>query len=74
MLPGAGLRHALRKDASTSGFTLIEMVVVITIIALMATLILPNMASIRYSQQLRSLAAAIKRFPIEARNQAAENE
>ena len=69
--PGSPKRR-LPKDAAKSAFTLIEMVVVITIIALMAGLILPNMAAIRYSQKLRALAAAIKRFPLEARNQAAK--
>ena len=51
-------------------FTLIEMTVVITVLALMAALIVPNMVAIKRSREVRVLEAAVRRLPSEAREEA----
>jgi prepilin-type N-terminal cleavage/methylation domain-containing protein len=52
------------------GFTLIEMTVVITVLAVMAALVLPNMVAIQRSRELRLLKASIQRLPQEAKQEA----
>ena len=56
-------------SARNRAFTLIEMTVVITVLALMAALIMPNMVAIKRSQELRVLEAAVRRLPSEAREE-----
>lgn len=53
-----------------SGFTLIEMIVVITILALMAALIIPNFLAMKRSREQRTLEAELIRLPAEARLEA----
>ena len=52
------------------GFTLIEMTIVITILALTAALIVPRVSAIKDSRAFHDQEAAIIRLPREARNEA----
>ncbi|MBC7807667.1 MAG: type II secretion system protein [Akkermansiaceae bacterium] len=52
------------------GYTLIEMIVVITILALMAALIIPNFLAMKRSRDIRDAEAALIRLPAEARIEA----
>lgn len=52
-----------------SGFTLIEVSVVIVVIAAMAVLVLPNMVAIEQSRQRRAAESALQRLPAEAREE-----
>ena len=56
-----------------AAFTLIEMVVVTAIVALLATLILPNLVAIQRSRQMRDAEAALLRLPAEARVEAVKS-
>lgn len=58
------------RRRTSRGFTLIEMTVVVTILAMMAALIVPNLVAVRRGQQARELEAALLRLPTEARNEA----
>ena len=59
-----------RRLCARRGFTLVEMTVVISVLALMAALVVPNMVAIKRSQDLRDLEASLLRAPAEARNEA----
>lgn len=52
------------------GFTFIEMIVVITIMALMASIAIPSMAGAERARQYRSALSNLKRLPIQAREAA----
>ena len=51
-------------------FTLIEATVVITILALMAALVIPNVVALKRSQDVQTLKASVLRLPAEAQNEA----
>jgi type II secretory pathway pseudopilin PulG len=51
-------------------FTLIEATVVITILALLAALVLPNVVAMKRSRDVQSLKASVLRLPAEALNEA----
>lgn len=52
------------------GFTLIEMCVVITILAMMAALIVPNLVALKRSRDVLDAEAALLRLPARARAEA----
>ncbi|MBC8138949.1 MAG: type II secretion system protein [Fibrella sp.] len=52
------------------GYTLIEMIVVITILAMMAALIIPNFLAMKRSREIRDAESALMRLPTEARIEA----
>lgn len=52
------------------GYTLIEMIVVITILAVMAALIIPNFLAMKRSREIRDVESALIRLPSEARIEA----
>lgn len=66
-IPSIIYRRPLLRRAS--GFTLIEVSVVILVIAIMAGLVLPNMVAIEQSRQRRAAASALQRLPAEAREE-----
>lgn len=51
-------------------FTLIEATVVITILALLAALVIPNVSAMKRSRDAQSLKASVLRLPAEAQNEA----
>ncbi|WP_395146332.1 Tfp pilus assembly protein FimT/FimU [Armatimonas sp.] len=51
-------------------FTLIEATVVITILALMAALVVPNVVALQRSRAVQGLKASLLRLPAEAQNEA----
>lgn len=51
-------------------FTLIEATVVITILALLAALVMPNVVALQRSRDVQSLKASLLRLPAEAQNEA----
>ena len=55
---------------SRRGFTLIESIVVITILALIAAVISPSMAGALKSRQYQAFVDGLKRLPLEARESA----
>jgi prepilin-type N-terminal cleavage/methylation domain-containing protein len=60
----------LRRKRHRHAFTLIEMTVVISILALMAAVIMPNLVAIKRSRELRELEWQVRRLPAEARVEA----
>lgn len=52
------------------GFTLIEMSIVITLVALFASFVLPNLVASRNSQRERSFVSGLKRLVADARERA----
>ncbi len=60
----------LRQTKRRRGFTLIEMTVVITILAVMAASIMPNLVAIQQSRELRELEWTLQRLPAQARDEA----
>jgi prepilin-type N-terminal cleavage/methylation domain-containing protein len=60
----------VRYTKRRRGFTLIEMTVVITILAVMAASIMPNLVAIKQSRELRELEWALQRLPAQARDEA----
>ena len=52
------------------GFTLIEMSIVITLVALFASLIVPNLVGSRETQRERAFVSALKRLALDARTRA----
>ncbi len=66
-IPLTAYRRSHRRP--TSGFTLIEVTVVITVIAIMAVLVLPNMVAIEQSRQRRATEAILQRLPAQAREE-----
>jgi prepilin-type N-terminal cleavage/methylation domain-containing protein len=66
-VPSTTYRRARKRQAS--GFTLIEMTVVIMVIAAMAVLVLPNMVAVEESRQRRATEATLQRLPAEAREE-----
>jgi type II secretory pathway pseudopilin PulG len=54
-------------------FTLIEATVVITILALLAALVIPNVVAMKRSRDVQSLKASILRLPAEAINEASKS-
>ena len=58
---------ASRNRYRSQAFTLIEVILVITILTLMVALVVPNLIAIQRSRQLLSLEASIVRLPAEAR-------
>jgi type II secretory pathway pseudopilin PulG len=63
-------KRCARRNARGAAFTLVEMTVVVTILALMAALVVPNLVAIRDGQRARAWAADVLRLPTEARNEA----
>jgi prepilin-type N-terminal cleavage/methylation domain-containing protein len=61
-----------RVSPARAGFTLIEMSVVITILALMAALTVPNLVAIKTSRDGRDKEEAIRRLPSQALSLARE--
>ena len=59
-----------RRGAARRAYTLIEMIVVITILALMAALILPSFLAMKRSREMRDAESALIRLPAEARVEA----
>lgn len=61
-----------RREGGGAGgaFTLIEATVVITILALMAALVIPNVVALKRSQDVQTLKASVLRLPVEAQNEA----
>ncbi|MES2463909.1 MAG: type II secretion system protein [Armatimonadota bacterium] len=59
-----------RSKKRRSAFTLIEMTVVITILAVMAASIMPNLVALKQSRELRELEWALQRLPAQARDEA----
>ncbi|MDX1935122.1 MAG: prepilin-type N-terminal cleavage/methylation domain-containing protein [Capsulimonadales bacterium] len=62
-----------RPRSGVRGYTLIEMVVVTTIVALLAALIVPNLVALQRSRALRETQVALLRLPSIARNRAQES-
>lgn len=58
------------RPFARGGFTLVEMTVVISVLALMAALVMPSMVAVQRSRRLHDLEAALLRAPAEARNEA----
>ena len=61
---GNGLTMDSRRTGR--GFTLIEMMVVITILAMLAALVMPRVAAVKQSSDFRVREEAIRRFPSQA--------
>lgn len=55
-------------------FTLIEATVVITILALLAALVMPNTVALQRSREVQSLKSSILRLPAEAQNEARKSQ
>lgn len=62
------------RTSRASKFTLIEATVVITTLALLAALVLPNVVAMKRSRDVRSLKASVLRFPAEAVNEARQSQ
>jgi prepilin-type N-terminal cleavage/methylation domain-containing protein len=60
----------MRPGNRRRAFTLIEMTVVITILAVMAAAIMPNLVAIKRSRELREQEWALQRLPGQARDEA----
>jgi prepilin-type N-terminal cleavage/methylation domain-containing protein len=65
-------KMARRLRASSSGYTLVEMLVVVTILALVASGVIPSLLSMRTSSQRRSTISAVRRMAATARERAIE--
>ncbi|GAB4459655.1 MAG: hypothetical protein OHK0029_22490 [Armatimonadaceae bacterium] len=63
-------KHPFRKRGGKSAYTLIEMMVVVSILLVLASVILPNLAAIESSRRFREQEAALLRLQREARNEA----
>jgi prepilin-type N-terminal cleavage/methylation domain-containing protein len=59
-----------RQTKRRRAFTLIEMTVVITILAVMSAAVMPNLVAIKRSRELRELEWALQRLPGQARDEA----
>lgn len=59
-----------RRSRTSSGFTLIEMMVVITLLVLMAAMVVPNLARLREAQQKRDFVSGLATFARQAREEA----
>jgi type II secretory pathway pseudopilin PulG len=55
---------------SRSGFTLMEMIVIIFILVLISAAVIPNVVAYQRSEQEKSLVASIARLPAQARDDA----
>lgn len=64
------IRQRVRRKASQRGFTLIELMIVLTIIALAAVLVVPNMARAFADVELRMQARATANLFLQARERA----
>jgi type II secretion system protein H len=53
-----------------SGFTLVEMSVVIAVLVLMTGIVVPNLVALKRSRDLATLEASVARLPVDARNEA----
>jgi len=55
---------------ATKGFTLIELTVIIIVVALIATIVLPNFVAVRKGQEARNFVSEVRTLAVRARNEA----
>jgi prepilin-type N-terminal cleavage/methylation domain-containing protein len=59
-----------RSRASSSGFTLIEMIVVVTVLAMLTAIILPSLVRMKSSDDYKTFLSGVRRIASEARERA----
>jgi len=62
-----------RLPRNRAGFTLIEMIVVIAVLALISTAIVPSLLSMKATSDRKDTVSGVRRFAAEARERAIEN-